>query len=172
MQEAGISAGLAFSMKSITVVGVLSGTSWPSWVASAKAVETLIFLELNLRQSGRPMCFSRWDARFIRLGLFRSTFQSGQRFYNAHVVVAKRSLLLKLCNLYVTTAQCIYATLSLPFRSQRRCRCDGRRSASGQQCRRCPRPCALAFSLWASELQLHHSLYWVLRSPCTKSVIW
>ena len=89
MREAGISAGLAFSMKSITVVGVLSGTSWPSSVVLVKIVGRLMLMELHTTPSGCPMCLLGWDARFIRLGLFRSTIQSGQRFPNAHVVVAK-----------------------------------------------------------------------------------
>ena len=56
MREAGISAGLAFSMKSITVVGVLSGTSWPFSVVSVNVVGRLMFLELHIRPIGCVMC--------------------------------------------------------------------------------------------------------------------
>ncbi len=57
--------------------------------SSPGVVEVVIFLEPRSRHSGCPMVLSLCDARFIRLGLFRSTIQSGQRFFEAHLVVHK-----------------------------------------------------------------------------------
>lgn len=69
------------------VVGVLSGTSWPLSIALVGGADVMIFSEPHSRHSGCPLVLSVCDARFIRLGLFRSTIQSGQRFSEAHPVV-------------------------------------------------------------------------------------